>query len=64
LGSLVACGLAHRIGTPATLLAAGVACALGVLLFMRRLPELRRSAQAVYVRPGLRPALDPDSSQL
>ena len=64
LGSLVAGGLAHRIGTPDTLLAGGAACALGALFFVRRLPELRRAAHPVYVRLGLLPAIDPDSGPL
>jgi MFS family permease len=64
LGSLVAGGLAHRIGTPDTLLAGGIACALGALFFLRRLPELRRAARPVYVRLGLLQAIDPDAGQL
>ena len=57
-GSLLAGGLAHRIGTPQTLLVGGLACALGALLFLRRLPELRRAAHPVYVNLGLLPAID------
>ena len=57
-GSLLAGGLAHRIGTPQTLLVGGLACALGALLFLRRLPELRRAAHPVYVNLCLLPAID------
>ena len=60
-GSLLAGGLAHRIGTPATLLVGGLACIVGALLFLRRLPELRRAVHPVYVSRGILPAVDPDT---
>ena len=59
-GSLLAGALAHRIGTSQTLLLGGLACAGGALLFLRRLPELRRAAHPVYVNRGLLPSIDPE----
>jgi MFS family permease len=58
-GSLLAGGLAERIGTPDTLLVGGLACIAGALLFLRRLPELRRAVHPVYVSRGILPAVDP-----
>jgi MFS family permease len=60
-GSLLAGGLAHRIGTPDTLLVGGLACIAGALLFLRKLPELRRAVHPVYVSRGILPAVDPDA---
>jgi len=59
-GSLLAGALAHRLGTPDTLLVGGLACIVGALLFLRRLPELRRAVHPVYVSRGILPAVDPD----
>jgi MFS family permease len=56
-GSLLAGGLAHRIGAPATLVAGGVGCVLGALWFARRLPELRESVRPIYVQMGILPEM-------
>jgi len=55
-GSLLAGALAHRIGTPHTLLLGGVGCILGALWFGTRLPRLRALVRPVYVRMGILPA--------
>jgi MFS family permease len=55
LGSLLSGALATRIGTPRTLLVAGVSCALGGLAFLRGLPALRREIRPVYARLGIIP---------
>jgi len=60
-GSLLAGALAQRIGTPDTLLAGGLACVVGALLFLRRLPELRRAVRPLYVSRGILPSVDPDA---
>lgn len=54
-GSLMAGWLAKYIGTPGTILAGGIATICGALFFLRRLPELRRMVQPVYVRLGVIP---------
>jgi MFS family permease len=55
LGSLLSGALAGRIGTPRTLLVAGVSCAAGGLVFLRGLPALRREMRPVYARLGIIP---------
>jgi MFS family permease len=52
-GSLAAGWLGARIGAPATVAWGGVATVLAVLVFVRKLPELRRQARPVYERLGI-----------
>lgn len=54
-GSLMAGGLAKVIGTPNTILAGGIACIAGALLFFRKLPELKNIVRPVYVKMGIIP---------
>jgi predicted MFS family arabinose efflux permease len=54
-GSLLAGGLASRIGAPATLLLGGVCCISGSLLFARALPSLREMVRPIYARKGIIP---------
>jgi MFS family permease len=54
-GSLLAGGLASRIGAPATLLLGGVCCISGSLLFARALPALREMVRPIYARKGIIP---------
>ena len=54
-GSLLAGGLADRIGAESTLLAGGATCVVAALLFARELPELRRIVRPIYVRLGILP---------
>jgi MFS family permease len=56
LGSLLAGVLADRLGAPWAIGIGGAACAAGALLFMQKLPELRRAAHPIYLRLGI---LDP-----
>jgi MFS family permease len=51
-GSILAGGLANVIGTPNTILAGGIICIIGALIFARKLPELRRLIHPIYVRLG------------
>ena len=55
IGSLLAGGLASRIGAPTTLLLGGVCCILGSFLFTRALPALREMVRPIYVRKGIIP---------
>jgi MFS family permease len=57
LGSLAAGVLGDRIGAPATVVWGGVATIAVVLLFARKLPELRRLARPIFVRRGILPEI-------
>jgi MFS family permease len=52
-GSLLAGGLASKIGAPNTLLIGGVSCILCSLLFARKLPLLRERIRPIYIRMGI-----------
>jgi MFS family permease len=56
-GSLLAGALASKVGAPNTLLIGGVACILGGLIFMRKLPEIRKSIRPIYIRLGILPEI-------
>ena len=56
-GSLLAGGLAHWIGAPATLLIGGLCCVLGSVLFAGKLPYLREMIHPIYVERGVIPAV-------
>jgi MFS family permease len=53
LGSLLAGGLADWIGAPRTLMAGGLCCILGALIYARKLPILRAMVYPVYVKRGI-----------
>ncbi len=53
LGSFIAGGLASVLGAPTTLALGGVMCVAGALLFLRRLPSLRKSIRPIYVKLGI-----------
>ena len=55
-GSLIAGILADRIGAPKTILIGGISCIFGAVVFVRKLPELRKAVHPVYVRLGFIPA--------
>jgi MFS family permease len=59
LGSLLAGGLASRIGTPGTILACGLVCLAGSLVFAGLLPGLRRNIRPIYVQAGILPEIIP-----
>jgi MFS family permease len=54
-GSLMAGGLAKVIGTPDTIMVGGIACILGAMIFLRRLPELKDIVRPIYVKMGIIP---------
>jgi MFS family permease len=56
-GSLAAGALAERFGAPATVMACGAATLVGVALFARKLPELRRHIRPIYRRLGILPEI-------
>jgi len=53
IGSLLAGTVAARLGTPETLLIGGIVCLAGALLFMRKLPALRKIIRPIYVEKGV-----------
>jgi MFS family permease len=50
LGSLLAGGLANRLGAPWTLRLGGLGCVLGALWFFRQLPQLRLAIRPIYLK--------------
>jgi len=52
-GSLLAGGLASKIGAPNTLIIGGTSCILGSLMFAKRLPLLRRMVRPIYEKMGI-----------
>jgi MFS family permease len=54
-GSMIAGLLADRIWTQTTILLGGAGCAVGALLFLRQLPELRAHVRPIYRRLGILP---------
>jgi MFS family permease len=61
-GSLLAGGLAQRVGAPQTLLFGGACCVAGALAFTRALPRLRELARPHYERMGILPVREGEQS--
>jgi len=55
LGNLAAGAISARVGVPATFLVNGLVAFAAALVFMRRLPALRRAMRPVYEKLGLLP---------
>ena len=53
LGSLLAGGLADRIGAPGTIRLGGIACIAAGAWYARRLPGIRRLVRPIYVERGI-----------
>jgi len=62
-GSLMAGGLAARLGAPRTILLGGCACIVGGALFARQLPRLRALVRPIYVERGILPEIVAGLSQ-
>jgi MFS family permease len=58
-GSLLAGGLASRIGAPRTLLLGGLGCIVAALWFTLLLPKLRERVRPIYMEMGILPAVPP-----
>jgi MFS family permease len=54
-GSLLAGGLAARIGAPETVVITGAVCAAASILFARALPGIRREVRPIYMQLGILP---------
>jgi len=53
LGSLMAGGLANKIGAPNTVAIGGIVCILGSILFLLKLPLIRKNLRPIYVKMGI-----------
>jgi MFS family permease len=58
-GSLLAGGLASRIGAPRTLFFGGLGCIVAALWFVLLLPKLRERVRPIYVEMGILPSTPP-----
>jgi MFS family permease len=63
-GSLLAGGMAARVGAPATIIVSGVALLLGSALFAARLPAIRRVVRPIYIELGILPRTVPEEPPL
>jgi MFS family permease len=54
-GSLLAGGVAQRLGAPDTLLVGGACCIAGAIAFTRALPRIRELVRPIYQRLGILP---------
>jgi MFS family permease len=54
-GSLLAGGVAQRLGAPDTLLVGGACCIVGAIAFTRALPRIREQVRPIYQRLGILP---------
>jgi len=56
-GSLLAGGLAEKIGAPYTIFIGGIGCVLGAVWFQLALPRLRQYVHPIYIEKGILPEL-------
>jgi MFS family permease len=57
IGSLLAGGVAARIGVPETMIGAGAICLAGAVWFYWKLPEIRRVIRPIYRQLGILPQI-------
>jgi len=57
IGSLLAGGVAARIGVPMTMIGAGAICLAGAVWFYWKLPEIRRVIRPIYRELGILPQI-------
>lgn len=58
IGSIMAGTLAEtRLGAPGTVAVGGLSCILGSIMFMRKLPAIRKQVRPIYVQRGILPAV-------
>ena len=53
IGNLFAGALASWIGAPNTLILSGLSCIIGSLLFIMKLPHIRKKVRPIYVKMGI-----------
>ncbi|HOU96755.1 MAG TPA: MFS transporter [Bacteroidales bacterium] len=54
-GNLLTAALAKLLGTPAAIFIGGLSSLVGALLFLKKLPELRKIVRPVYIKMGIIP---------
>ncbi len=54
-GSLLAGGLASKIGAPYTLLTGGIICIIGAFMFAAKLASIRKQIHPIYAKKGIIP---------
>jgi len=54
-GNLIAGAIADKIGAPNTVLISGAVCVIGALIFLTRLPSLRKAIHPIYMKMGIMP---------
>jgi MFS family permease len=59
-GSLLAGGLANRIGAPMTVLISGALCTVGAIWFALQLKDLRQMIRPIYMKLGILEEAPPD----
>jgi len=57
IGNLVAGAMADKIGAPNTVLISGGICIIGAIIFLTRLPSLRKLLHPLYVKMGIIPQI-------
>jgi len=56
-GNLIAGAMADKIGAPNTVLISGAICIIGAIIFLTRLPSLRKITRPLYVKMGIIPEI-------
>src|SRR5450830_93557 len=56
-GNLIAGAMADKIGAPNTVLISGAICIIGAIIFLTRLPSLRKITHPLYVKMGIIPEI-------
>lgn len=56
-GNLIAGAMADKIGAPNTVLISGGICIIGAIIFLTRLPSLRKIIHPLYVKMGIIPQI-------
>ena len=59
-GSLLVGELAKSIGTPNTIIIGGATCIIGALIFLRKLPDLKKLVRPAYINFGCLPKVTTD----
>ncbi len=59
-GNLLAGILADNMGAPITLMMGGILCSLGGLVFLARLPAIRKTVRPIYTKLGIIREIPPD----
>jgi MFS family permease len=54
-GNLIAGAMADKIGAPYTVLISGAVCIIGAIIFLTRIPSLRKIIHPLYVKMGIMP---------